>query len=829
MSKRKFWIPGYLTEEVSATDQGSIWNATLIRSGWSRNGLYYPRPTLQEAAPLFEGSPVEYYAAGTPVTHIPRAKRLAGVSAPAGNIAGVSANCAAIESGGRLELQAQIHITQQPIREELANHWRVFQKYGIPMALGLSIDGNAALRMGTAEGRKGLIVDRIFEILGTAIVSQPAAGGRFSQLVAGFSQIKEDHMKPLLAWLRAKGHTVKSQEPAEVCQQVISIIQEDVGDASWMQLALDLLSAGKLEEVQGLLELAISSQNSSTVMEAVAVQAPAPSASSTLSRVEADLATIRRQAQRATEIAEGVQLSSSAAELERQLSSSDLPEKMARFVRKQFEGKVFEAKVLAEAISEIQESIGSPPPATGVLQGRAADIRLGVGEIERQQAGWDIVMGYDYTKDKERKLSDEEKSTYREMRNARPGTLYSRYYDDGDMMQKIGPNAIVQEATSANYPDILSTSITRRVVQVYDEVPDQSDDLVTVVDDIQTFKDQDRILYGGFSDVALVPESDSQNYPYLKGFDEKQSTYRLNKYGGLFAITWEMILNDDLGVFRNLTDELGRLCRHKKKMFIYSLVTASSGGAVNTDQTYDGLALYHANHANVGSAALSKLSLTAARVVIRNQRRFSRSITLGAAYTAGETALTVSDTTGINLGNFIQVDSEFFRVTGVTSGTVLAVTGARMGTAAANHANAAVATLIADTISVNRFHVVVPSEQEDNLYGILNSEQIPGTANNDANQMEALAAKGNLVPHVVDSLYLAGDVRSWYCVAEPTQVKTFEFAYLRGQRKPLIGVQDAELLGNMFMRDNATYKVRFPLGGKAIDWRGAYSSQVAGG
>lgn len=65
-----------------------------------------------------------------------------------------------------------------------------------------------------------------------------------------------------------------------------------------------------------------------------------------------------------------------------------------------------------------------------------------------------------------------------------------------------------------------------------------------------------------------------------------------------------------------------------------------------------------------------------------------------AAYTSAGTTLTVLDTTGIDVGDVLNVDSERFVVSAIASATTLTVAGAQEGTTQANHANNSVVTII---------------------------------------------------------------------------------------------------------------------------------------
>jgi hypothetical protein len=100
--------------------------------------------------------------------------------------------------------------------------------------------------------------------------------------------------------------------------------------------------------------------------------------------------------------------------------------------------------------------------------------------------------------------------------------------------------------------------------------------------------------------------------PLASPTDEK-ATYAVAKRGGTETITFEMIKNDDVGVVQRIPKRMAMAARRTFYEFVYNLV-------ITNPNIYDGVALFHANHgSNLGAAALSKSSYTAARLVMLKQ------------------------------------------------------------------------------------------------------------------------------------------------------------------------------------------------------------------
>lgn len=790
---------------------GSVWEVDIIREGWSQNGVYYSREALTDYITILEGTAVQYNGID-PKTgraeHLPAHARQ-GLDGPAANQGGILAGVHAIEESGRLILRGNFFVTHPILQEQLKRSHDLGLPTPIPM--GLSIDARAHVEQGIAEGRTGPIAKKFTQSLEVTVVTRPAAGGGILRLVASENNEEETPMSPLLNWLKSR-RAKRNQDAAgleqitgAVIQEAVSAIREDFGESSVLALAIEWIGQGKNEEAVQLLEKLMS--GASPMMES----APAPN--------------IRPAVDEATALLESLRLKERAAELENRLRSAKLLPRLEESIRKRFSGKIFTDAELQEAIVDLKEAEAAMAPAVTVSQ--SPRIQMGLGAVDKHEAAWDVIFGYDHSKDES--LTEAQKKMRADIKRsgriAVPSSLYEEWFDSNDPA-KVGPNAILHEAaTSANYPNILSTSISKRMVQVYLQTENMAEELVTVNPDVQDFKTNSLIAMGGFGDVPTVAEG--APYLELQNPAEVVSEYSLTKRGGLFGITWEMMAGDNIGQFRNIPSELARSCITKKQKFIYGLVIGGKGlTGPNVDTTYDGIVLYHTSHSNKGTSALSYTTFGAARAAIRAQKRFNRNITLGANYTTTGTGLTVDSTAGLGVGDYLQFDAEVFRVVSVTNATTLVVAFAQCGTTNAAHSSGAVGTVLADPIAVNRFHLLVPGELETTGNTILNSELVPGGNNNDYNQYYADAKASRIKIHAVDSTYLGGDVNNWYVVGDKSQVQSVELGYYRGQTLPEVLVADNRLVGAMFTNDQVQFKVRDVYGGKVVDWRGLYGAIV---
>ena len=115
-------------------------------------------------------------------------------------------------------------------------------------------------------------------------------------------------------------------------------------------------------------------------------------------------------------------------------------------------------------------------------------------------------------------------------------------------------------------------------------------------------------MLGGLEKVAEGGE-----YKYLSLADSVEK-YSLSKYGGIIALTWESLVNDDLAAFARLPLMLGSKAAGLESDLVYAALTGS--GLMG-----DGKTLFHADHANLAASgtAISDTTLSAARAAMRKQ------------------------------------------------------------------------------------------------------------------------------------------------------------------------------------------------------------------
>lgn len=170
----------------------------------------------------------------------------------------------------------------------------------------------------------------------------------------------------------------------------------------------------------------------------------------------------------------------------------------------------------------------------------------------------------------------------------------------------------LQEAmTTSDFPVLFADILDRQLLASYQQiVPDwRSFVRTTTVRDFRTVK---RFTAdGGLGLLPNVPER--TEYPEDKLPDVAPFTYAVTKKGKRFQLTWETIIDDDLGVMDRLPTNLAVSARNSEYFFATSLFVASTG----PNATF-----FTSGHGNLlaGNPLLSVSGLQAAFTALAAQR-----------------------------------------------------------------------------------------------------------------------------------------------------------------------------------------------------------------
>lgn len=178
-----------------------------------------------------------------------------------------------------------------------------------------------------------------------------------------------------------------------------------------------------------------------------------------------------------------------------------------------------------------------------------------------------------------------------------------------------------EAVSAATFGDILGDSITRAMIREYGALEAYSDwrwccDVVPVTD----FRTQERARMGGYGNLPAVAENG--NYDPLSTPGDDKATYAVTKRGGTETVSLEAIANDDVGMLRRIPIALATAAGRTLYEFVYNFFSTNP-------TIYDTVALFHATHANLGTAALDATSFAAARLAMKKQTELSSAKRLG--------------------------------------------------------------------------------------------------------------------------------------------------------------------------------------------------------
>lgn len=163
--------------------------------------------------------------------------------------------------------------------------------------------------------------------------------------------------------------------------------------------------------------------------------------------------------------------------------------------------------------------------------------------------------------------------------------------------------------TGSDFPLLLANVAEKAMLKGYEEA-DETFQVWTTKGTLPDFKQAKRVDLNTFP--ALDKVYDGAEYKYAT-IGERGETIQLATYGKMFSITRQAIINDDLDAFSKVPRKMGRAAVRTVGNLVYAVLTGNPTMA-------DGIALFHASHANLPTgAAISTTSVDAMRVAMGKQ------------------------------------------------------------------------------------------------------------------------------------------------------------------------------------------------------------------
>ena len=306
-----------------------------------------------------------------------------------------------------------------------------------------------------------------------------------------------------------------------------------------------------------------------------------------------------------TEKAEAVRREMCSQLLSNSLSNSGLPAPIRERIRAQFAGKAFDPGDLNKAVADgkaLYAALTAPQAVAGV-SGRFS----GMYSAEDQL----IAAVHDL-------LGAERPGEVKAVRCARLSGIRELYcMMTGDVNFHGGFYAErARFATTADLPGILKNALNKLIAQRWDELGASGYrwwEKVVTVEHFDSLQDVTGILVG---ELNLMPQvSEGASYQPLPVTDSPEvGTW--SKFGAYLPLTIEMFERDDTQRLRQYPFKLATAGLRTISSLVASVFTANNGtGPVMADQK----PVFHADHHNLGTSALSAASWEAANEAVWTQ------------------------------------------------------------------------------------------------------------------------------------------------------------------------------------------------------------------
>lgn len=164
--------------------------------------------------------------------------------------------------------------------------------------------------------------------------------------------------------------------------------------------------------------------------------------------------------------------------------------------------------------------------------------------------------------------------------------------------------------STSDFPEILANTIGRTLRTAYEQQPRTFLPFCRP----STAPDFKQIARTQLSESSAMQKVNEGGEYKLLTFGDTAEKYSLAKYGGIVAITWETLINDDLSAFDRVPLALAAEAAAIEGDIVYGILLSNPNMA-------DGTALFAAGHNNLAGAgtAISEASLSAGRAAMLKQ------------------------------------------------------------------------------------------------------------------------------------------------------------------------------------------------------------------
>lgn len=548
---------------------GSI-AVTLISAGGSGNGNFYGDAALREAVPLFEG--VRVFAKSD-------AEHISGKGKDVRNLIGGVYGVSFVE--GKTADTGALVGTFKPIDPADAVVVKMTEavKRGMQGLMGLSIDAVARTKVRTQGGQKFREATKFTKVNSVDLIVEPGAGGGLDRL----TEAAADQNPPVTSGDDAMKKRLYEAIKAKDAARAAAINLDTIADEELMQI---------YEAVVGTLATAGGGAGAAGTTRVAEAQGRNDDDNAPVTRAELQMLELRTRA--AGKIAASKLPQVARDKLAGQFAAS------ARFTEADVDKAITDE---AAYLARFTESGAVRVPVFG-----AGSIAVGDRSVQIK----DMLDAFFDPTHKDHRAVHSFKECYIEVTGDRMVTGQLRNCDMTRLAESLG--ADFREAIdSTTFGNALGTSITRRMQAIYIGMVElDAWRKVATTTPVNDFRTQERTRIGGYGNLPAVAQSGS--YDPLTSPGDGKATYAVTKRGGTESVTLETIINDDVQAIRRIPLELALAAKNTLYEFVFDFYRTNPA-------IHDTVALYHATHANLFTAALSASEFAAHRLAMLKQTR----------------------------------------------------------------------------------------------------------------------------------------------------------------------------------------------------------------
>jgi len=502
-----------------------------------------------------------------------------GINSYVGNFSGVTFNESMQCAEGILNISGNSELSQR-VKAALGESIRS------GLNIGLSFAGQIKGMIQKVKDYYSIVVSEIESLQSVDIVPKGNAGGKIVALIAEAErEFLTNHFNNL--------KTGESQMNQEIKQKIFDLLN-----------AAGLIGEGKtIESVkdEDLLfalyqhVITLSNTQGTSVAESEKAQKFLNEA------INSGTATIKSLVAEAQKLA-------SQNYLTFKLGESKLPQPVKDKIKAQYGDETLSNEKIDSIFVAEQNALAALNPA--FVNNGGADIKFKKDEFDKYQLQMDYAM---FDPSTFRKMSAAEQAIYKDVAShVSFKELYRKFTGDVDVTGKIFAGAMGEAIESSTFANILGVSMHRSLLAEYRTSPYNADwRKVASIVPRNDFKTNTVTNLGGYDDFPTVAESGPYTAATSPG--EEAATYALLKRGYSETISMEAIRNDDLGAIRRIPVAWGRAAMRTLYKYVFNMIITNP--TIGTDSK----ALFHVDHSNKLTDALSETAYIAARKLLAQQ------------------------------------------------------------------------------------------------------------------------------------------------------------------------------------------------------------------